>query len=197
MHIEWSFDDGLRQDIIIADLFRKYNMHNVIFYIPNTTALTIEQIKDLSKDFIIGGHTVSHYQDLKLLSDKLLKSEIEDNKKWLEGITGKEITKFCYPRGRWDERVIRAVANAGYLEARTTIVLNTEINDFNKDTTVHFYPRKEYATENKTSFEIARYFILSYREEEVLRFWGHSKELLKFYKLGDLEDLLKFVKENE
>ena len=162
MNIEFSFDDGLRQDIIIADLFRKYNMYNVVFYIPNTTELTNKEIKDLGNDFEIGGHTVSHYQDLKLLPGELLRIEIEENKKWLENITGKKINKFCYPRGRWNEKVMQVVKDVGYKEARTTIVLNTISNTFNKDTTVHFYARKEYESENKSPFQIAKYFIFTY-----------------------------------
>lgn len=193
MRIEWSFDDGLREDLIIADLFRRYKIFNVTFYIPSNTELTRGEIFDLSRDFEIGGHTVSHFQDMKLLGKDLLKREIEDNKQWLEEIIGRKITKFCYPRGRYDARVMKAVEKAGYTEARTTQVLSTDLGGFNKHTTVHFYPRAEYRIERKNPFEIAKFYITSGKDFEIIRLWGHSRELIEHDYLDDFEALLQFI----
>jgi len=193
--IEFSFDDGLREDLLIAKLFRKYSEYDplfkVVFYIPNNCNLADYDIISLSQDFEIGGHTVSHPSDLKLLSDDDLKFEIESNKIWLEKIIKRKITKFCYPRGRHDARVMKAVLDAGYTEARTTVVNNTGFGGFDKHTTLHFYPRLEYNGDNP--FGLAKNYINAYKEGEYLRFWGHSRELLDNYGIEPLEDLLKFI----
>ena len=94
MKIISSFDDGHPLDLVIADALKK-NSINGIFYIPNTNngnlLLTINEIKQLSNDgFEIGGHTVTHPNDMKELTDEQLKKEIFDNKTYLENIIGKK-----------------------------------------------------------------------------------------------------------
>lgn len=193
--VEFSFDDGLREDLIFADILKEYGIKNAVFYIPNVCELSDDEIITLSKDFEIGGHTVNHFQDLKLLNDNLLKREIEDNKRWLEDLTSKKITKFCYPRGRYNARVMKVVLDAGYTEARTTIVLKTSFDAFNKDTTVHFYPRREYL--NWHPFCLACSYLLTYQEGETLRFWGHSREMLKLNYLKEFKDLINIITNKE
>jgi peptidoglycan/xylan/chitin deacetylase (PgdA/CDA1 family) len=74
-------------------------------------------IRELSKDFEIGGHSKTHPADLKNLEDELMYQELHDNKKWLEYLTGKKLTKFCPPRGRYDDRVIGIIKKAGFKES--------------------------------------------------------------------------------
>ncbi len=82
--IEWSFDDGLKDDFIIAELFNKYGF-TATFYISDFYGMTDSDIKRLSSmGMEIGGHTVSHFQDMKLLDEKMIKYEINENKRRLE-----------------------------------------------------------------------------------------------------------------
>ena len=107
-----SWDDGGKFDGKLADLLLYYGLPGT-FFIPSQCNLELEQILEIAKNFEIGGHTVSHFQNLKLLDDDFLKAEILDNKIWLEEILGKKVTQFCYPRGRFDDRIIQAVKAAG------------------------------------------------------------------------------------
>lgn len=195
-----SWDDGCIFDNRIAMLLEKYELPG-IFYIPNISklkkeqSLSVEEIKDLSEKFEIGGHTFSHPMDLKELDEKMLHIEIGQNKKWLESIIGKEIYSFCYPRGRYNEQVIEALIDLNFKEARTTVVLNTDLpqDNFRIATTIHAYPeRLEYHGRNwlelaKEQFDMAK------NKDGYYHIWGHSLEVEKFGLWDDLENLFKYI----
>jgi peptidoglycan/xylan/chitin deacetylase (PgdA/CDA1 family) len=61
----------------------------------------------------LGSHTLSH-PDLRGLDDESLAAELADSKRAIEAITGRPCRTFAYPYGLYDERVTRAVADAGY-----------------------------------------------------------------------------------
>ena len=67
----------------------------------------------------IGAHTVDHV-DLTRLSQAQLGFEVAGSKASLEAILGHPVLDFCYPSGRFDARVVAAVAAAGYQSATTT-----------------------------------------------------------------------------
>lgn len=60
-----------------------------------------------------GSHGASH-RDLRFLSDEELRRELVSSKQALEDGLGREVASFCYPFGRYDQRVRRAVIEAGY-----------------------------------------------------------------------------------
>jgi peptidoglycan/xylan/chitin deacetylase (PgdA/CDA1 family) len=64
----------------------------------------------------IGSHTVSH-PDLTKVSDTQLRAELEDSKAQIAERFGVDATVFCYPAGRYDQRVEEAVQAAGYAVA--------------------------------------------------------------------------------
>jgi len=109
MKIEISCDDGNLLDFKIAEKLESLGL-NCTFYLPSNCELSTKDIQRLAQKFEIGGHTYSHFQDLKkIVNDEYLEYEIKANKDWLEELTGKKINKFCYPRGRYNERVIKFV----------------------------------------------------------------------------------------
>jgi peptidoglycan/xylan/chitin deacetylase (PgdA/CDA1 family) len=60
-----------------------------------------------------GSHGASH-RDLRCLGKEELMRELADSKHALEDGLGREVSSFCYPFGRYDQRVRRAVIEAGY-----------------------------------------------------------------------------------
>jgi peptidoglycan-N-acetylglucosamine deacetylase len=202
--LEYSFDDGYVQDMRVASILNRFGF-KATFFIPNKTDLLRDEILQLVKDgHTIGGHTVSHPQDLKLLDDESLKYEIEENRAWLQELTGQKVEDFCYPRGRYDERVMQAVRDAGYKTARTTAIgwhFNLPDN-FRKATTVHTYNRREY--EGVTWQEYARkmldkalYAAKSGNGVGYYHLWGHSfLEYDRFDWWDDFENLIEFIHEN-
>src|SRR3989344_3707514 len=108
MVFETSWDDGSVEDLEIARLLKKYNLPG-LFYVPIERVLSWDKIKEIAKNFEIGCHTVTHPADIKLCTDEELFTEVEGAKGMLESILAREVTKFCYPRGRFDDRVINYV----------------------------------------------------------------------------------------
>jgi peptidoglycan/xylan/chitin deacetylase (PgdA/CDA1 family) len=76
----------------------------------------------------VGAHTVSH-PPLKLLTAAMARQEIEENKKFLEGLTGSEVRHFAYPYGRSgacgprDEHIVRLTGFVSAVTAENSAVL--------------------------------------------------------------------------
>ena len=194
MKIVTSWDDGKQTDLWLADLLRKYQLP-ATFYIPSCCELTNEELRGLAKDFEIGGHTVTHPADMKMLSVEEIAFEVGDNRKELQNITGQKLESFCYPRGRYDERVIEEVKKAGFTNARTTQIgdIYGVFDPFKTKTTVHAYNRSEYNGENWLSYA-QRYLCLANGiEDSVFHLWGHSREVIVNGLEKELEELFKLL----
>ena len=197
-----SIDDGHVSDMRVANLLSKYGFKG-IFYIPsaqvkNTLRMSLKEINDVlvSQGHELGGHTVTHPMDLKLVEDDQLNFELINNRVMLRDMFKQDVTKFCPPRGRYDDRVIQAIKDAGYKESRTTQVLNTDLPEdpYRTHTTVHMFPREEY--KGKHWFDVAKEQLdiaLSKGEKGYFHLWGHSLELDRFNYWYDFESLLKII----
>src|SRR3990167_11105529 len=210
MIIEFSFDDGHILDLKVADLLEKYGFratfYIVVDWVGTENHLTWEQIKDLiNRGHTIGSHSMTHPMDMKLLYDDQLFFEVQTSKDLLERALGVErIKKFCFPRGRYNEKTIEAVKQAGYEEARTTKILRTayfpEIDPFRKPTTIHVYQRKEY--DNSDWLTLAKgYFGLAKEQEseqtnQYFHLWGHSREIERDKNWQKLEEFFKYANIN-
>jgi peptidoglycan/xylan/chitin deacetylase (PgdA/CDA1 family) len=79
-----------------------------------------DQLRRLEREgHEVASHSVSH-ELLPLCHDDQLEREVRVSKRLLEEVLGREVTTFCYPNGSVDERVARAVRDAGYQRAITT-----------------------------------------------------------------------------
>jgi peptidoglycan-N-acetylglucosamine deacetylase len=119
--VTFSIDDGHPSDLRTADLLQEYGL-KATFYIPARNAerevMPETQIRDLSRNFEIGAHTLNHVR-LTRLPRKDAWIEVYDGKRWLEDLTGKPVKSFCYPGGKFDNKVAAMVKEAGFLGART------------------------------------------------------------------------------
>ena len=119
--VTFSVDDGHPSDLRTADLLQKHGL-KATFYIPARNAeravMPERQIRDLSRNFEIGAHTLNHLR-LPMLPREQAWTELYDGKRWVEDLTGKSANSFCYPGGKFDHDVIAMVEQAGYLGART------------------------------------------------------------------------------
>jgi peptidoglycan/xylan/chitin deacetylase (PgdA/CDA1 family) len=61
----------------------------------------------------VGSHTHTHPY-LPELTDSALREEMEQSKQALERVLQRTCSAVAYPYGAWDDRVVRAAANAGY-----------------------------------------------------------------------------------
>ena len=107
-----SVDDGHPTDLRTAELLHKHGI-KATFYAPATNperpVMSPNDLRRLSSSFEVGGHTLNHVS-LPSLSRERAWSEIVDCKNWLEDLTGKTVTSFCYPKGKFD-RVTAGLAN--------------------------------------------------------------------------------------
>lgn len=195
--IEYSFDDGYKLDLKIAEVLNKYGLKGTFYivldWIGLENYLTWDDIKELDRQgHKIGSHTISHPSDLKLLYEEQLHYEIQNSKDLLETALGHKITSFSYPRGRADERVKRKVIESGYLEARGTGKTGiTKIEDkFYLPGTIHIFQRNEY--EGKLILDYAKEVINKVKKEGgYINIWGHSKEINENNLWDVLEEVIK------
>lgn len=202
MKLVFSFDDGDELDVSkMAPLLEKYGYH-ATFYVPSyfkgRNTLSQSELKLLiGKGHKIGGHTQTHPQDLKLLCCDKLKHQIEDNKEWLEAVTGFHVETFCYPRGRYNAETVSRVKEAGFKEARTTVVGHTDIDydPFRMPTTFHVFQREEYG-----EMPLFAYFLTKLNEAEekgdkgYMHIWGHSAEIEREGLWEFFEEMLKILR---
>ena len=114
--------DSIKQ--ITTPILKKYGARATVFVITDRINrpgyLSSNQIQELSSENIeIGSHSVSH-PNLTNTGDANIKKQLEESKTELEGITAKEVVSFCYPSGKYNEKVMKAVKVAGFKAAVTT-----------------------------------------------------------------------------
>jgi uncharacterized protein YraI/peptidoglycan/xylan/chitin deacetylase (PgdA/CDA1 family) len=110
-----TIDDGNFTDWLFLELLEQYGFEGV-FSLPNYAQLTASEIRTLDRAGEVCGHTVTHPNLSTLDYDEQL-YEIAENKTFLEGILGNDITCFAYPFGAYSELTPYVVIEAGYLMA--------------------------------------------------------------------------------
>lgn len=198
---ETSWDDGWHLDMKVAELLKRYNLPGTFYvvcdWVGQEEYLTWEQIKELDKmGFQIGSHTISHPQDLKLLHEEDLHFETQNSKDIIEAVLGHSIKSFCYPRGRYDERVKQYVSVAGYTEARATGMVGvTEVKDsLEKPGTIHVFSGREGYNGNWYDFAV-EVIDRAKKNGGYINLWGHSKEIDENLEWARLEKFLSHVKQ--
>ena len=139
--ITTSWDDGHPLDNKLGKLLSNYKIPGT-FYIPwvlhEKEMMTKDEIKSLSQEFEIGGHTLNH-SVLTQLSKNEMYDEIIRGKEKMENLCG-EISSFAYPKGQYNSDAIDAVKKAGFTGARTADYLRCTIKDiFEQHPTIHAF----------------------------------------------------------
>lgn len=216
-----SWDDGEQTDLRLAEMLRLRDIKGT-FYVPVTAyqgrpAITHAELRDLSSEgFEIGAHGFSH-KPLWRLSKAELYKEVHPCKPYLEDVLGTEVRMFCYPRGRYDARVIRALKGAGYWGARTVQMLSVgfHFNPFEMPTTVQISPHprfsyiKNLVRARKVGhlqtlvlnvgrlgnwLELAKWLFDSVLQNGgIWHLYGHSHEIEEMGMWTDLQEILDYV----
>jgi hypothetical protein len=219
-YITTSWDDGHPLDFRVAELLKRYGLSGT-FYIPLTAeneTMTAAQLRELSRAFEIGSHTLHHHV-LTSLTDQQAWREIADSKSWVENKTGLPCLMFCAPKGKYGNRHLEMIARAGYLGLRTVELTSL---DFPRrqaglllmPTTVQAYPHGFVAfarnATNRAAFGNLWRYVVHGRSAEwpalaqsllrqaltfggVFHLWGHSWELQETGQWHRLEELLRFM----
>ncbi|MDD5369030.1 MAG: polysaccharide deacetylase family protein [Anaerolineaceae bacterium] len=217
--ITTSWDDGHLLDFKIADLLSKYELKGT-FYIPsriNKSSLTKSQIRELAASFEIGAHTVNHVI-LTKLSNQDAKIEIEKSKINLEDIIGKSCNTFCFPSGKYGNRHVKMVQQAGFNGARTVELLSYRHPQkaqgiWLMPTTLQVFPHKpiDYLKNiaKRLSAENMSHYIKCYSpswisiassliketitQQGVFHLWGHSWEVQQENYWRNLEEVFSIL----
>ncbi len=147
-YVALTFDDGLLDNYeIAAPILQDYGYKATFFVIPGFDNLTrwvnptTSQWSDVTKPGFtipfpsmqqqhrrelvemrmeIGSHSMTHPK-LNKIPESQLHSEIIDSKLMLEDQLGQSVTSFCYPKGRYNNTVLKYIKKAGYESAFTTM----------------------------------------------------------------------------
>jgi peptidoglycan/xylan/chitin deacetylase (PgdA/CDA1 family) len=119
-----SFDDGYREHFtnVAPPLARRgwpavLNLEYAHLVHADLTGPMIRQM--LADGWELDSHTLTH-PDLTAVDPARLRREVTRSRQLLRRRFGVPVDFFCYPAGRFDARVVRAVRAAGYLGATTT-----------------------------------------------------------------------------
>lgn len=120
-----TFDDGYVDNYTTAfPLLEKYRFTATVFmvssYINGEDYMSWPQLKELfANGWEIEGHTVNHPYLSKKDAATVL-SELKSSKELLENGLGHPVDFFAYPYGDFNDGIVLALKNAGYLMAFTT-----------------------------------------------------------------------------
>lgn len=120
-----TFDDGYKNNFQAIKILTEFNFPATIFVIPanlnNYECFSHQDIIDLLKTtpVKIGSHSLTHAY-LPEATDIQLEKEIKNSKIVLENFFPAEINIFSYPKGGFNDKILKTVEEAGYLCACTT-----------------------------------------------------------------------------
>lgn len=142
----WAEPD--KQMNILNSLFKSLPQKNRMSY------MSAEQLKELSdKDFEIGSHGMTHSL---LIADYMNKekalNELQKSKQWLEAITGKPVTAYCFPAGRYNAEMIELAKQVGYTS--TCLVVRNEKEKEDLPSYDRFFVKPNSLCELKLALEI-------------------------------------------
>jgi peptidoglycan-N-acetylglucosamine deacetylase len=218
--ITFSWDDGAREDLKLAELSKKYAIPGM-FFIPefNSERPVMDSIliKELNSDgFLIGAHTRSHVY-LTKIDPGLVYDEVFQGKWFLENLLNIRIPHFCLPGGFYNSQIL-SISKQLFETIRSADTCYTKASFDLIKPTFHFFDRglkSLIGNSLRGDIRILKYILHSkYRDNyfELIKdiiekmhnsndefnvmIWGHSWEIQEFSLWRKLEDLFIFVNSN-
>ncbi len=212
--ITTSWDDGHKCDVRLARMLKEHGLKATFYVAPENQEfakqdlLTLPEIRDLSQDFEIGAHSMTHRR-LPAITEEEAAREVTESKAMLEDVTGKEVKVFCYPGGAYTKVHAQLVRDAGYRYARTVQRYMFAVGDpYEAGTSLHvydhwtdfrqisrfskFHPIKVLRS-LKWDFLAKAMFDHVLREGGIYHIWGHSWEIDEHGDWQRLEDVLRYI----
>ena len=209
-----SWDDGHRDDIRLARMLMEYGLKATFYVSPQDhefarkDLLTSQEIKNISHDFEVGAHTLTHPK-LPMISEGQAEEEIFGSKAVLEEIVGEKVESFCYPYGLYTKAHVQLVRKAGYRYARTVERYKFGLdNPYEAGTSVHAYDHRFDLWQTACFARFRPGKVLQYAEWDALAYtmfdrvtkeggifhlWGHSWEIERHNDWGRLERVFRHI----
>lgn len=191
--VTFSYDDGVTQDIRLAELFHKYGLKATF----NLNSSLLGQHASLIRDGVeirhdkvspadvrhiydgheIAAHTLTHPTLTHITDKEEWFHQTEDDRLRLSELAGYEVVGFAYPGGgiNYNTEIAEFIRrNTGIRYCRTTVANHT----FSlQDDLYEFQPTVYHHTEMDMMFALARKFLESTpTEPQIFYIWGHSYE---------------------
>lgn len=190
--LTFSYDDGVVQDIRLAELFRKYGM-KATFNLNSAllgksgslvrdgatvshNKVNAADVKHIYAGHEIAAHTLTHPR-LTALDDAAVIREVEEDRLKLSFLAGYEVVGFAYPGGgvNYDTRVADVIRrNTGIKYCRTTV----STHSFERPKNLYeMHPSVYHHREWDELFRLGERLLSSRSEsDEILYVWGHAYE---------------------
>ena len=205
-----SFDDGRTDDRQLVKLMNKYHLIGTFHLNSNKLGskdyLNKEEINSLFKGHEVSVHSANH-PNLPDQSRIDVISEIVEDRKDLERLTGYPVRGMAYPFGNTNDEVIQAIDGLGIEYSRT--VGDTYTFEIPKDflrwhPTMHQFAKAYWEPNQpeKDAKEMARFNkvitdFIDTKELAVLDIWGHSWEMgTNENKWNETEKFFKLLSDN-
>jgi len=214
-----SWDDGHRRDVRLARMLQDHQLKATFYVAPENQELAKQdllsaaQIRELSNDFEIGAHSMTHRR-LPDIPVQEAAREIAESKAVLEQVVGREIKAFCYPGGAYTPLHVQLVRQTGYRYARTVNRYAFTAGDpYEAGTSVHVYNHK-FGLDLLRLVRFAKFqptrvlrclewdalakamFDHVIDEGGIYHIWGHSWEIEQHSYWERLEEVFRYISAN-
>ncbi|MBE6563486.1 MAG: polysaccharide deacetylase [Ruminococcaceae bacterium] len=199
--VTFSYDDGRIEDIRLVETFNKYGVKgtfhlcnpdflNCFDFLEGVTIVDPETYGELYKGHEVSCHS-KHHPFLHELPDEKVRSEISENKEFLENLCGYTVRGMSYPFGSFDDRVIELCREEGMEYSRTV----ADTHDFDlPENFMMWHPTCHHVEADKA---LADRFAESKKPLKLLYVWGHSYEFYDEEKWEKLESFLSEISGRE
>ncbi len=189
--ITFSFDDGVRQDKRLIELFNKYglkgtfNLNSSFLGLKggrevngkflNNSKVFPSEVKDIYAGHEVAVHTLTH-PNLTCEEEETIIYQVEEDRKRLSNLVGYEVRGMAYPCGgvNNDDRVAEILKTHTGVEYARTINSN---HAFHPPENPYRWHPTVYARDGKKAFELAEKFLALQTETPQIFFvWGHAHE---------------------
>ncbi len=102
--------------------------------------LTEPELRMLGLQHELGAHTLTHPRLTRMLPEDV-REELSASREWVERVSGKPCTMFCYPYGDQNAKVRELAEQAGFTAARGTRTLQFSVDErFDMPVSLQIYP---------------------------------------------------------
>ena len=201
------WDDGVLNDVKVAELCRKYNAKATFNICPAghlaTTRktdgwmfadtgyypgrLAWSEVKSVYEGFEVASHGMSHLS-AGVVDDKVFVADAIAARKVIEDHFGRECRGFAWPCGKYNDATVKMMREAGFAYGRTT--QNVE----------HVLPCEDFMLLHSNCHFMNKDFWTIFEKAKscgVFYFWGHSYEMMEVPELwAEYEDKLRRLDED-
>jgi len=208
--VTFSYDDGVTQDIRLAELFHKYGLKatfNLNYnklgkegslvregWSVNHTKNAPADVPHIYAGHEIAGHTLDHPRLPGIEDDAEVIRQVEEDRLRLSDLAGYEVVGFAYPCGgvNNDDRVAELIRkNTGVKYCRT---ITSNFSFDLQDNLYRFNPTVYHHAEMDRMFELGEKFLsLKADTPQIFYVWGHAYEFDIHDTWGRFEEFLQMI----